>query len=410
MFAFLNEAALCLQEGILRSARDGDVGAIFGLGFPPFLGGPFRYLDHLGPRFAAEVLERLAARHGPRFAPAAILKERGREGRSFHPPPPPTRWRRRRRRSGRDGEGGRDGTMKEAAIPKGEPPILQIPPEPTEAVVVGRFGDIVGKRFTRDNMALLGQAHAAYVGPAEVGGGHPRPRREHLHPVVGRPRRAGERGAAGGDPARAGRPRRAHPDRLARPSPEPQPGREVRDRPAPSQPRAHRRAGCTARWTRRRRWACRTPGRVEPVREYFFVADHHADPDEVEADCRAQGVRSVKLAYVGLPVGSTSTFMAVIAAAFGVLESVGPEGRAAAALGIYTDTSALLHGDHAPGLPDVRAADPRRGHRGAAGRPARLPRAAGVVRATAPRPSRTWSDAAACASRPSATCATSTAT
>ena len=84
VFAFLNEAARCLQDGILRSARDGDVGAIFGLGFPPFLGGPFRYLDHLGPRFAAEVLERLAARHGDRFAPAAILKEMGREGRSFH--------------------------------------------------------------------------------------------------------------------------------------------------------------------------------------------------------------------------------------------------------------------------------------------------------------------------------------
>jgi len=84
VFAFLNEAARCLEEGILRSARDGDVGAIFGLGFPPFLGGPFRYLDHLGPRFAAEVLERLAARHGDRFAPAPILIEMGREGRSFH--------------------------------------------------------------------------------------------------------------------------------------------------------------------------------------------------------------------------------------------------------------------------------------------------------------------------------------
>jgi 3-hydroxyacyl-CoA dehydrogenase/enoyl-CoA hydratase/3-hydroxybutyryl-CoA epimerase len=84
VFAFLNESALCLQEGILRSPRDGDVGAIFGLGFPPFLGGPFRHLDHLGARFTLESLERLQSRHGARFAPAPILVEMAREGRSFH--------------------------------------------------------------------------------------------------------------------------------------------------------------------------------------------------------------------------------------------------------------------------------------------------------------------------------------
>jgi 3-hydroxyacyl-CoA dehydrogenase/enoyl-CoA hydratase/3-hydroxybutyryl-CoA epimerase len=83
-FAFLNESALCLQEGILRSPRDGDVGAIFGLGFPPFLGGPFRYLDHLGARFAVETLERLTAVHGARFRPAPMLVDMAREGRSFH--------------------------------------------------------------------------------------------------------------------------------------------------------------------------------------------------------------------------------------------------------------------------------------------------------------------------------------
>jgi 3-hydroxyacyl-CoA dehydrogenase/enoyl-CoA hydratase/3-hydroxybutyryl-CoA epimerase len=84
VFAFLNEAVLCLQEGILRSPRDGDVGAIFGLGFPPFLGGPFRYLDHLGARFAVEILERLRARHGNRFQPAPLLVDRAREGKTFY--------------------------------------------------------------------------------------------------------------------------------------------------------------------------------------------------------------------------------------------------------------------------------------------------------------------------------------
>ena len=83
---------------------------------------------------------------------------------------------------------------------------------------------------------------------------------------------------------------------------------------------------------------------VEPVRDFFFVADHHADPAEVEELGRAKGVRRVRLPFVGLPVGSTSAFMAVIAAAFDVLDRLSPAEKAAAALGIYTDTSALLHG------------------------------------------------------------------
>jgi 3-hydroxyacyl-CoA dehydrogenase/enoyl-CoA hydratase/3-hydroxybutyryl-CoA epimerase len=84
VFAFLNEAVLCLQDGILRTARDGDVGAIFGLGFPPFLGGPFRHLDRIGAKAAVATLERLREQHGQRFEPAAMLNEMAREGRSFH--------------------------------------------------------------------------------------------------------------------------------------------------------------------------------------------------------------------------------------------------------------------------------------------------------------------------------------
>ncbi len=84
VFAFLNEAALCLEQGILRSPRDGDVGGIFGLGFPPFLGGPFRYLDQIGARFAVEMLERLREKHGPRFEPAGLLRERAQAGKRFY--------------------------------------------------------------------------------------------------------------------------------------------------------------------------------------------------------------------------------------------------------------------------------------------------------------------------------------
>ena len=64
--------------------RDGDVGAIFGLGFPPFLGGPFRYLDRVGTAGAVGTLESLHETHGERFVPAAMLTDMAREGRSFH--------------------------------------------------------------------------------------------------------------------------------------------------------------------------------------------------------------------------------------------------------------------------------------------------------------------------------------
>ena len=84
VLAFLNESAHCLQDVVLRSPRDGDVGAIFGLGFPPFLGGPFRHLDRMGAAAAVGQLEKLQESHGMRFEPAAILRDMAREGRSFH--------------------------------------------------------------------------------------------------------------------------------------------------------------------------------------------------------------------------------------------------------------------------------------------------------------------------------------
>ena len=81
--AFINESARCLEEGILRSARDGDIGAVFGVGYPPFRGGPFFTVDAMGADVVVESLERLAADHGPRFEPAQILRDYAKEGKNF---------------------------------------------------------------------------------------------------------------------------------------------------------------------------------------------------------------------------------------------------------------------------------------------------------------------------------------
>lgn len=75
MLAMAAEAVRCLEEGILERPRDGDVGAVLGLGFPPFTGGPFRHLDALGLAAAHRRLEALAAAHGPVFAPPDRLAE-----------------------------------------------------------------------------------------------------------------------------------------------------------------------------------------------------------------------------------------------------------------------------------------------------------------------------------------------
>jgi 3-hydroxyacyl-CoA dehydrogenase/enoyl-CoA hydratase/3-hydroxybutyryl-CoA epimerase len=76
----VNEAARCLEEGILRSARDGDIGAVMGLGFPPFRGGPFTYVDQQGATTVVGALRRLEDRHGARFTPAAILVDAAENG------------------------------------------------------------------------------------------------------------------------------------------------------------------------------------------------------------------------------------------------------------------------------------------------------------------------------------------
>ncbi|MGY5537848.1 fatty acid oxidation complex subunit alpha FadJ [Vibrio brasiliensis] len=80
----LNEAVRCLDEGIIRSPRDGDIGAIFGIGFPPFLGGPFRYMDQIGIKKLVEIMNEHAQKYGDRFAPCDGLLTRAGLDQAFY--------------------------------------------------------------------------------------------------------------------------------------------------------------------------------------------------------------------------------------------------------------------------------------------------------------------------------------
>ena len=82
--AMLNESAMALDEGAVRSSRDGDIGALFGIGYPAFRGGPLRTIDDLTATRVLESLRDLADVHGPRFTPAVSLIEAATHGTRYY--------------------------------------------------------------------------------------------------------------------------------------------------------------------------------------------------------------------------------------------------------------------------------------------------------------------------------------
>ena len=85
VLGYVNESLRCLEEGIIPSGYEGDIGSVFGLGFPPFLGGPFKYVDLIGAPVVLKKLEELTKKFGSRFEPCDLLKKMATKSERFFP-------------------------------------------------------------------------------------------------------------------------------------------------------------------------------------------------------------------------------------------------------------------------------------------------------------------------------------
>jgi 3-hydroxyacyl-CoA dehydrogenase/enoyl-CoA hydratase/3-hydroxybutyryl-CoA epimerase len=85
LFVMAVETARCLQEGVLRSVEDANIGSIMGIGFPPLFGGVLQYIDQYAGGVAGFVARanELADRYGERFRPTAYLRELATTGERF---------------------------------------------------------------------------------------------------------------------------------------------------------------------------------------------------------------------------------------------------------------------------------------------------------------------------------------
>ncbi|MDP3084002.1 MAG: 3-hydroxyacyl-CoA dehydrogenase family protein, partial [Rubrivivax sp.] len=83
LYAQANEAARCYEEKVVRSVADTNIGSIFGWGFAPFHGGALQFIDAMGAKAFVARARELAARHGPRFEPAALVVDMAEQGARF---------------------------------------------------------------------------------------------------------------------------------------------------------------------------------------------------------------------------------------------------------------------------------------------------------------------------------------
>jgi 3-hydroxyacyl-CoA dehydrogenase/enoyl-CoA hydratase/3-hydroxybutyryl-CoA epimerase len=80
----VNEAARCLEEGVVDNAQYLDMAMVMGTGFPAFRGGLLRYADSEGLESIVTRLRKLEQSHGERFTPAKLLVEMSENGDQFY--------------------------------------------------------------------------------------------------------------------------------------------------------------------------------------------------------------------------------------------------------------------------------------------------------------------------------------
>jgi 3-hydroxyacyl-CoA dehydrogenase/enoyl-CoA hydratase/3-hydroxybutyryl-CoA epimerase len=80
------ETVRCLDEGVLETPQDADLGAIYGWGFPTWTGGTISYIDTIGAEAFVREADRLAQLYGPRFSPPASLRAKAARRETFYPP------------------------------------------------------------------------------------------------------------------------------------------------------------------------------------------------------------------------------------------------------------------------------------------------------------------------------------
>ena len=83
MIALCLETVRCLEDGIVETAAEADMGLIYGIGFPPFRGGALRYIDSIGVAEFVALADKYADL-GPLYHPTAKLREMAAKGQSFY--------------------------------------------------------------------------------------------------------------------------------------------------------------------------------------------------------------------------------------------------------------------------------------------------------------------------------------